>query len=495
MNSLYLECETGISGDMIVAALLDLGADEQVLRDALKGIQDDGFSIEISRVERGGISCCDFRVNLDEAHENHDHDMDYLYGHLHGTASSEEDQHLHDHEMAHVHSHAHTHSTSEEHHHSHEHTHEHSHEHAHEHAHEHSHEHAHEHAHEHTHEHSHEHTHVHEHGHVHRGLKDVAHIIEGLTLTDGARDLALRTFTILAEAEAKAHGRSVGEVHFHEVGALDSIVDIVAAAVCFDNLQIGEVIIPGISEGRGTVRCQHGILPVPVPAVLNIAAACGLPLRITNRQGELVTPTGAAFAAAVMTSNKLPESMIPIKVGLGAGKREYRQPSILRAVLFESQNHAMQTDESVIWKLETNIDDCSGEQLGYVMDRLMANGARDVFYTPVYMKKNRPAYQLSVLTTEEQIAQMEEIIFSETTTIGIRRQRMERTVLPRRQVTVETPFGDAELKMCTYNGKDRIYPEYDSLVKIAKKAGIFLPEARSIVLHAWHEQQAAFTVH
>ncbi len=295
MNRLYLECSAGISGDMTAAALIDLGADTEKLNRVLSGIKAKGFTTRISRVKKNGIDCCDFDVRLDEAHENHDHDMEYLYGHLSGE-QEEETEHGHSHGHHHGHHHGHSHDQ----------------------------------------EHSHEHGHSHE--HEHRNLADVTKIINSLDMTDKARELAIRIFTILAEAEAKAHGTTIDKVHFHEVGAIDSIVDIVACAVCFDDLDISEVIIPKLCEGSGSVRCRHGILPVPVPAVLNIASECGLPLSITNRQGEYVTPTGAAFAGAVMTGTRLPEVFIPVRTGLGAGKREHEIPGILRAVLFRTED-------------------------------------------------------------------------------------------------------------------------------------------------------------
>ena len=488
-KKLYLECETGISGDMIVASLLDLGADEKVLRDALEGIHDDGFSIKISRVFKAGIDCCDFDVVLDEAHDNHDHDMKYLYGH---TEEIHEDVQMHDHEHEHTHELEHTHEHEHEHSHEHNHEHEHSHEHTHEHEHEHSHEHTHEH--EHEHEHSHEHDHDHHHHHHGRNLKEIEQIIDGLEIAKNASGLAKKTFRILAEAEAKAHKKPIDEVHFHEVGAIDSIVDIVAAAVCFDNLGIEEVVVKRICEGQGSVRCQHGILPVPVPAVLNIATEYHLPISITNREGELITPTGAAFLAAVMTSKKLSETMQICKVGLGAGKREYKQPSILRAILFteeerdyipgESENESAQNADT-IWKLESNIDDSTGEMLGFVMEELFEAGARDVFYTPAYMKKNRPAWILSVITTEDKIAALEEIIFRDTTTIGIRKQRMERTVLERVEVKVETAYGEAAAKICRYGDLTKVYPEYESAARLAKETKVPIDQILRDIVNAF----------
>lgn len=281
---LYLECASGISGDMTVAALLDLGADEGTLRQALASLPVEGYRVEISRVSKAGLDACDFAVLLDEALENHDHDMEYLHGHSH--------DHIHDHEHDHDHHHG-----------------------------------------EHGHDHPQDQNHPHP--HAHRGLPDILQIIQAGALTPGARALAERIFTILAQAEAQAHGVPLEQVHFHEVGAVDSIVDIVAAAVCLDDLGVTEAVVPVLNEGTGFVRCQHGLLPVPVPATLNIAAQQGLNLHILPVEGELVTPTGAAIAAAVKTEDTLPERFRVVKTGYGAGKRHYSVPSLLRAMLIE----------------------------------------------------------------------------------------------------------------------------------------------------------------
>lgn len=303
-------------------------------------------------------------------------------------------------------------------------------------------------------------------------------IIDKGRMTNGARSLAKKIFHIIAEAEAKAHGLPIDQVHFHEVGAVDSIIDIVSFAVCFDNLGIDKVYIPRLCEGTGTVRCQHGILPIPVPATANIAAAYHLPLELTDTMGEFVTPTGAAIAAAVMTDMELPKPMTIEKIGLGAGKRTYERPSILRAMLIrrskacgadKEKGKSENKSGDTIWKLETNIDDSSGEALGYTMEKLLKAGARDVHYYPVFMKKNRPAWQLNVICTKDQIPTLETIIFRETTTIGIRRQEMERTCLDRRQDEVETPYGKVQIKICSHNGETWCYPEYDSVAKVAGK--------------------------
>ena len=407
-KTLYLECYSGISGDMTVAALLDLGADEKVLKAALESLPVKGFEIEISRVKKAGLDACDFLVKLDRKHENHDHDMEYLHGHSHA--------HHHDKEKC-----------------------------------------------------MEERQHVHE----HRGLPEVLEIIENAKISARARKTAIEIFRILAFAEAKAHGVPIEQVHFHEVGAVDSIVDIVAAAVCLDNLDITDVVVPFVCEGRGTVRCQHGILPVPVPAVINIMEAFKLPVRITDVEGELVTPTGAAILAAVKTASRLPEQFTIIQTGVGAGKRKYERPSLLRAMLIEEKGENRPEESSrqdEIYKLETSIDDCTGELLGYTMDNLMSAGARDVHFTPVYMKKNRPAYMLTVICDEAHIKKMEQIIFEETTTIGIRRMRMERTILEREEAVIALEWGEVKAKKCTLpDGQVRLYPEYESVAELARK--------------------------
>lgn len=282
MKSLYLECNAGISGDMLVAALLDLGAEKEALDKALQSIPAKGFEYKISRVSKAGVDCCDFDVILDEEHANHDHDMAFLHGNGDAVVHNHEHEHHHDHD----------------------------------------------------HEHSHV-PHEHHHHHEHRGLQEVIAIIDATDMSAAAKVLALKIFDIIADAEAKAHAVEKNAVHFHEVGAIDSIVDIVAIAVCADSLGVENVIVPELCEGRGTVRCQHGVLPVPVPATANIMQRFGFNVRLLPVQGEFVTPTGAAAAAALMTTDELPQSFKILGIGLGAGKRQYERPSILRALMIE----------------------------------------------------------------------------------------------------------------------------------------------------------------
>ena len=427
-KTLYLECYSGISGDMTVAALLDLGADREVLKESLKSLPVGGFRTEITRVKKSGLDACDFSVILEQ--DNHDHDMEYL----HGSEKSYTGHHEHSHEVNHEHHHGHTHS--------------------------------------------------HEHPHEHRGMKEITEIIQKSEMTVRAKKMAMRVFDILAQAESKAHGVPVEEVHFHEVGAVDSIVDIAAIAICMDNLDISNVIVPVLYEGTGFIRCQHGQIPVPVPAVTHIAETHKLKLKITDIQGELVTPTGAAVVAAFRTSDRLPEDFTMLKTGIGAGKRQYRCTGILRAMLIRETTDLQIKD--IIWKLETDMDDCGGEIMGHVMNLLMANGAREVHYTPIYTKKNRPAYTLTVICKESEREKLENLIFSETTTIGIRRVEMERTILQREIQKKDTPVGTAIVKACTLpDGNIRYYPEYENVAELAERNQLSFRETYDRIRSYW----------
>lgn len=378
---LYLEGASGISGDMTVAALLDLGANREKLDAVLKSMNLEGFEYQVSRKSSYGIAGTDFDVIL------HDH-------------------------------------------------------------------------------HHHEHEHEHGHHHEHRNLDDVCAVIDRGTMTDGARELAKKIFRIVAEAESKAHGVPVSEVHFHEVGAIDSIVDIVSAAVLIDDLGIRECVVTGLAEGSGYVHCQHGDLPVPVPAVLNIAQAHGIALRTSAANGEMVTPTGIAIAAALRTRDRLPAEYKVEKVGIGLGKRDFGRANILRAMILEET-----LDPEQMYVLETNIDDATGEALGLALEKLMAAGASDAHFLPCFMKKNRPAYLLRIIAAAPEIPALERIIFESTTTIGMRKLPVDRTCMDREIRTVELPFGTVSVKRCTWNGVVRNYPEYESVRALAERTG------------------------
>lgn len=422
MRQLYFQCGSGISGDMTVAALLDLGADQGVLERALESLHVDGYHLHFGRAQKCGIDAFDFDVHLAEHEHAHSHGE-----HVH---KNEGQNHSHTHDHGHFHSHEHkhddlySHSRNEK---------------------------------------------KHVHHHEHRNLKDIVGIIENSGITEGAKKLAIHIFKIVAEAESKAHGLPVDEVHFHEVGAVDSIVDIVATAVCLDNLNVAKVYCPYICEGQGTVRCQHGVMPVPVPAVVNIAATHSLDLKITDAQGEMVTPTGAAIIAGIRTNRELPERFKIVNTGLGAGKKDFPQANILRIFEIETEN-GMETEEVTV--LQTNIDDQSPELLGYVMDKLFAAGALDVWFEPIFMKKNRPAVLLNVLCKPELTEALANVILKETTSIGVRYQQYRRIAMAREIINVETEYGTLQAKRCKLGDIEKCVPEYESAKKAAEEYGV-----------------------
>lgn len=416
---LYLECNSGISGDMTVGALLDLGADRQVLENALESLGVDGYHLHFGRKVVCGLDAFDFDVHLEADGHGHSH------AHTHRREDAYERVDSYEHSEVHEHCHGH------------------------------------------KHERSHEHEDGHSHSHTHRNLHDIYHIIDHLDSNERVKEMARTMFRIVAEAESKAHGLPVEQVHFHEVGAIDSIVDIISVAVCMDNLGVEDVVVSALSEGHGHVRCQHGVLPVPVPATANIASSYGLKLHFTDNDGEMVTPTGAAIAAALRTKDRLPASCRLLKIGMGAGNKVFKQANVLWAMLLENS----QDEDHTMWVLETNLDDCTGEMLGLTMEMLLDARAADVWYTPIHMKKNRPAYMMSVLCRESSIEAMEEIILTQTTTIGIRRYPTERTVLERSEIQVETSYGPADVKMCAYKGRKFFYPEYESIRRICMEQG------------------------
>ena len=408
-KKLYLEGRSGLSGDMTVAALLDLGGSAEKLDAALKSLGVDGFHYEIGRRKSCGIEGCSFDVILHSQEEHHHH-------------------HGHDHDHC-------------DHHHHHDHH--------------------------HDHDHGHHHDHDHGHHHEHRNFADVCAVINRGDMSDRAKTLAKKIFAIVADAESIAHGIPVEEVHFHEVGAIDSIADIVGAAVLIDDLGITDCIVTGLSEGEGFVKCQHGIIPVPVPAVVNIARRWGIPLRPAGVRGEMVTPTGIAIAAALRTEDKLPPEYLIEKIGIGTGKKEFPHANILRAMLIEEQSSV----QDKVFMLEANIDDCSGEVLGYAMEKLLEAGAVDVHYIPCFMKKNRPGYILGAIVPGALLEKAEALIFEHTSTIGIRKRPLERSCMSRENVEVETPFGPVAVKKCSWNRIVKFYPEYESVRKAAEKAG------------------------
>ncbi len=392
---LYLEGSCGISGDMTVAALLDLGASRTKLDTALQSLaaQGDGFSWSVSRKNSYSIVGVDFDV------------------------------HLHHHEQPH-----------EEGYH---------------------------------------------HHHHHRHLADIEQIIARVEMPDRAQTLALRIFTIVAEAEAHAHGCAVNEVHFHEIGAWDSLADIIGAAVLVDDLGINDCVVTALTEGEGTVQCQHGELPVPVPAVLRIAQTHAIPLRRRAVHGEMVTPTGIAIAAALRTLSALPEQYRVLQTGIGLGKRDFGRANFLRAMLLEPD-----ADPEQIFEVAANIDDSTPEELGFLMEELFRRGARDVWFTPCVMKKNRPATLLSVLVDSALLNAVEDTILLHSSTIGLRRHPVQRTTMSREIREITLPYGTVRVKCATHGDISRCYPEYESLRALALATGRPLRSIREDVAAA-----------
>lgn len=398
---LYFEGSCGISGDMTVAALLDLGADRKKLDAVLESLGLDGFDYVISRKSSYSIAGCDFDVRLQD--KTPMQESAYMPEHHHG----------HDYE--------------------------------------------------HEHEHHHEYEHHH---HEHRHLKDVYDIIDRGEMSDNARNLAKKIFYIVAEAEAKAHGCGIDEVHFHEVGAVDSIVDIVSIAVLVDDLGIKDCIVSGLNEGQGFVMCQHGELPVPVPAVANIASTYGITLRPGQTNGEMVTPTGIAAAAALKTTEKLPAGYKILKIGVGLGKRDFGKANFLRVMLLEDT-----ADDGQIYMVECNIDDSTPEEMGYAMEKLFAAGAKDVHFEACYMKKNRPAYLLRIVASVSDLPKIEDAVFRHTSTIGLRKYAVERTCMEREMLKLLIDGREVKVKKCTYKDIVRYYPEYESIKILANETG------------------------
>ena len=324
--------------------------------------------------------------------------------------------------------------------------------------------------------HQHEHSHVqkeqdHHHNHEHRNLHDVCEIIDKSDIDEESKDLAKRIFMRVAKAESKVHNKPLDEVHFHEVGAIDSIIDIVGTAILINKIHPDKIISSVVNDGHGFIECAHGKMAVPVPATTEIFVNSNVKFRQIDIDTELVTPTGAAIIAELSSEFTTLPTMKIKKVGWGSGTKDLKIPNVLKVYYGE-----MQEENQKIVVMETNIDDCSGEILGYTEETLFQNGALDVFYTPIFMKKNRPAYRLTVVCKETDILKLQNIIFKETTTIGIRYRYEYRTELERKIITIDTQYGKLQAKKVINNGETYIYPEYESMKELAEKNNIPLKE-------------------
>lgn len=315
-----------------------------------------------------------------------------------------------------------------------------------------------------------QHQHEHHH-HEHRNLNDVNTIIENSSLEEKVKELAKRIFLRVAKAESKVHNKPLDEVHFHEVGAIDSIVDIVGTAILIHKINPDKIISSVVNDGYGFIQCAHGLISVPVPATSEIFANSNVEFRQIDIDTELVTPTGAAIIAELATEFTTLPAMVTEKIGWGAGSKDLKIPNILKVYYGESEK---QNENLVV--METNIDDCSGEIFGYTQELLFQNGALDVFFTPIYMKKNRPGYRMSVTCRKQDMFKLQNIIFRETTTIGIRYRFEYRTELQREMLEIDTKYGKIKAKKVLNNGEEYIYPEYESVKKLAKENNIPLKE-------------------
>ena len=454
MSTLYLEPFSGLSGDMLNALLLDLGADRKHLEEALKTISLDGYHLHVDRIAKSSIWGTDFDVHMEHGEKDHGIAGDF-------------DHHDHEHEHHH--------------HHEHEHTHEHAHSHAHEehtHEHSHSHEHDHDHHHEHTHDgHSHEHTHSHHHHHGEvRGLKEIETIILSSGVSDFVKEKSLEVFRDIAQAEANVHQMPVEEIHFHEVGATDSIIDIMSFFILWETLDIDAVYSTAVTEGSGTITVAHGVMPVPVPAVMQLRLGTSIPFsQDFDIHTELVTPTGLALFKAIRPVFAQPSNLTATKVGYGFGKRDTGKFNALRGTLLVKSTHSHQvvtSNNDEIVQIDTTIDDQSGEELGYIMSLLLEEGALDVHYTPVYTKKNRPATHLTLLIQEGDLERFTAILFKQTSTIGFRYQNVQRKVMTRTFQTQQTSLGAVKVKKNQYGTFTKSTLEYEDCARIAHETGL-----------------------
>lgn len=318
--------------------------------------------------------------------------------------------------------------------------------------------------------------HEHHHHHEHRNLNDINEIIDKSSLNENVKELSKEIFLKVAKAESKAHGKSIDEVHFHEVGAIDSIIDIVGTAILINKINPDKIISSVVNEGHGFIECAHGKMSVPVPATSVIFATENVKFKQVDVDTELVTPTGAAIISSLATDYTLMPEMKLEKVGLGAGSKDIGYSNLLKVYLGEEDE--VKDD---LYVIETNIDDSNGEELGYAMEKLIENHANDVFYTPIYMKKNRPAYKLEAICKKENLDNLLEIIFNETTTIGARFYKVDRVELKREEIEIKTKYGKVKgKKVITPNGNSFVYPEFESMKRLAKEKNIALKELYKI---------------
>ena len=432
MKTLYFECGMGAAGDMLTAALLEIVPDKDKCVRELNAIGIPGVRFETAPSVKCGITGTHVSVKIDGVEEA-DLLSDAEHNYEHG--------HEHDHQYGHEHEHGHEH----DHHHDHE------------------------------HEHGHEHDHGHDHGHHHHAsMADIEAIVNGLNIENAVKDDVLAVYRLIADAESQAHGMPVTEIHFHEVGTMDAIADITAVCYLVRAIAPDRIVVSPIHVGSGHVHCAHGILPVPAPATAYILR--GVPIFGGRIRGELCTPTGAALLRHFANEFGDMPVMTISAIGYGMGSKDFEEANCVRVMLGETGRG---TDEIV--ELNCNIDDMTGEELGYAFEKLLTAGARDVFSTPITMKKNRPGILLSVLCSPSDKDSLIRAIFKYTTTIGIREKLLRRYVLDRSE-DIELAEGVyVRRKEVSGYGVSRSKYEFDDLRKIADAKGISLREALMLV--------------
>ncbi len=430
----YLDCFSGISGDMFVGALVDAGVPPEVLEQTVAAL-DVGARLEISRVVRSGISATKVDVwvggEKDQPREEYWRRREHDHEHPHAQGKHEHHQH-----EGGADSHAAV---------------------------------------------------AHEHGHLHRGLKEIREIIARAPIAEAARQTAIAIFEQLGAAEAKIHDVTVEDVHFHEVGGADAIVDVVCAAVGSHLLGVEEWVCSPLNVGGGTVECAHGRFPLPAPATLELLKHA--PVYSSDVAAELVTPTGAAIVKVLARRFSPAPALRVEKIGYGAGSHDFpRRPNVLRIWIGEraEAERAESPASEIISVLEANLDDLNPQLFGYLLERALAEGALDVFTTPVQMKKNRPGTLLTVLCRPEDASRMAKLIFAETSTLGVRMREERRQTLLRRTVSVATPWGEVRMKVAGLNGSAANYaPEYEDCRRIALERGVPLKQVMQEAIGAY----------
>jgi hypothetical protein len=424
MKTLYLECGMGAAGDMLTAALLELLENRQEFVDRINNLGLPGVKVTAEPAVKCGITGTHMKVTVaGEEEESHD---------VSGSP----------------------------------------HDHGHEHSHDHDHEHSHDHEHEHEHEHHHE--HEHDHSHHHASVGDIEALIDGLKVSERVKADAKAVYGLIAEAESQVHGRPVREIHFHEVGTMDAVTDVVSVCLLMEEISADEIVASPVHVGSGMVRCMHGILPVPAPATALILK--DIPTYGGSVRGELCTPTGAALLKHFVSRFGDRPMMKTKAIGYGMGKKDFEQANCVRAFLGESDGMRERAT-----KLECNLDDMTGEDLGYAMERLFSAGARDVYTQAVGMKKSRPGILLSVICMPEDADRLAAEIMKHTTTLGIRRQEISRYILERSIQTVTTPYGEVRIKQASGMGVSRFKPEFEDLAALAREKDLPLRTIRESI--------------